>query len=39
MTEDYVEPNEVFHVGFQSIAPEGDNVYREFFQPLIEDQA
>ena len=39
MTEDYVEPNEVFHVEFQSIAPEGDNIYREFFQPLIEDQA
>lgn len=39
MAEDYVEPNEVFHVDFQSIAPEGDNIYREFFQPLIEDQA
>jgi len=39
MTEDYVEPNEVFHVDFQSIAPEGDNIYREYFQPLIEDQA
>lgn len=36
MVEDFVEPNEVFHVDFQSIAPEGDNIYREFFQPVIE---
>lgn len=39
MTEDYVEPNEVFHVDFQSIAPAGDNVYREFFQPVVEGVA
>lgn len=39
MVEDYVEPNEVFHVDFQSIAPEGDNIYREFFQPVIEGEA
>lgn len=39
MSEDYVEPNEVFHVDFQSIAPAGDNIYREFFQPVLEGVA
>lgn len=39
MSEDYVEPGETFHVNFQSIAPAGDNIYREFFQPVIEGQA
>lgn len=36
MSEDYVEPNEIFHVDFQSTAPAGDNIYREFFQPVVE---
>ncbi len=39
MSEDYVEPGEEFHVDFQSVAPAGDNIYREFFQPVIEDTA
>lgn len=39
MSEDYVEPGDTFHVDFQSIAPSGDNIYREFFQPVIEGQA
>lgn len=39
MVEDYVEPGETFHMSFQSIAPEGDNVYREFFQPVVENVA
>lgn len=39
MSEDYVEPGETFHVDFQSVAPAGDNIYREYFQPVIEDTA
>ncbi len=39
MSEDYVEPGETFHVNFQSVAPAGDNIYREFFQPVIEGEA
>jgi hypothetical protein len=45
MVESYVDPGEIFHVNFQSIAP-GDvdvsdevvegNIYREFFQPVVE---
>lgn len=37
MVESYVDPGEEFTVAFQSVAPEGDNIHREFFQPLIED--
>jgi hypothetical protein len=37
MSEDYADPGEEFHVNFQSIAPEGDNIYREFFQPVVEE--
>lgn len=37
MTDHYVDPGEKFQVSFQSIAPEGDNIYREYFQPVIED--
>jgi len=37
MQEAYVDPGEEFHISFQSLAPEGDNIYREFFQPVIED--
>ncbi len=36
MTDDYVDPEGTFHVIAQSIAPEGDNIYREFFQPVVE---
>ncbi len=36
MVEDYVEPGEEMHFTFTSIAPEGDNIYREFFQPVVE---
>lgn len=39
MTDPYVEPQGTFHVIYQSIAPAGDNIYREFYQPLIEGQA
>ncbi len=39
MSETYVEPGDTFHVVFQSIAPEGDDVYREYFQPVIEGVA
>jgi len=39
MTDPYVDPDGTFHVIFQSIAPEGDNIYREFFQPLVEGKA
>lgn len=38
MHEDYVEPGEVFHAIYQSVTPEGDNIYREFYQPVVEDQ-
>lgn len=37
MSDDYVDPGSSFHVIFESIAPEGDNVYREYFQPVVED--
>jgi hypothetical protein len=36
MSENYADPDETFHVAFQSMAPEGDNVYKEFFQPVVE---
>lgn len=36
MTDPYVDADGTFHVIFQSIAPEGDNVYREYFQPVVE---
>jgi hypothetical protein len=36
MADDYADPGEKFQISFQSIAPEGDNIYREFFQPLVE---
>jgi len=36
MVEDYVDPGDSFHVKFQSIAPVGDDIYREWFQPVIE---
>lgn len=39
MLEDYADPDGVFHVQFQSIAPDGDNIYREFFQPVVENVA
>ncbi|MFA6023882.1 MAG: L,D-transpeptidase [Candidatus Gracilibacteria bacterium] len=39
MSEDYVDPWEEFHVNFQSVAPMGDNIYREFFKGVIEDKA
>jgi len=39
MKEDFVEPGEEFHFEFVSIAPEADNVYREFFQPVLEGVA
>ena len=39
MSEDYVDPEGEFHVTFQSIAPAGDNIYREFFQPVVEGVA
>jgi hypothetical protein len=36
MLEDYVEPGENLHFVFQSIAPPGTNIYREFFKPVVE---
>lgn len=36
MVEPFVEPGEEMHFTFTSIAPEGDNIYREFFQPVVE---
>lgn len=36
MTDPYVEPDGTFHVIFQSIAPAGDNIYHEYFQPVVE---
>ena len=40
MSELYADPGEEFHVIFQSIAPgEGADIYREFFQPVLEDIA
>lgn len=39
MSDAYADPGETFHVTFESIAPEGDDVYREFFQPVVEGRA
>lgn len=37
MDEPYADPGETFHIKFVSVAPEGDNVYREWFQPVVEN--
>lgn len=37
MMNDYADPEQEFNVMFQSIAPEGDNIYKEWFQPLVEN--
>lgn len=39
MSDTYADPDAIFHMQFQSLAPEGDNVYREFFQPVLEETA
>ncbi len=39
MSDSYADPEQSFHVIFQSIAPNKDDVYREFFQPVVEGQA
>ena len=39
MSDLYVDPGQSFHVTFQSIAPAKDDLYREFFQPVVEGQA
>ena len=36
IVEDYVDPGETFHAQFQSVAPVGDDIYREWFQPVVE---
>lgn len=36
MSDDYADPGASFHVIFESIAPEGTDVYREYFQPVVE---
>lgn len=37
MFNEYVDPEQDFTVVFQSIAPEGDNIYKEYFQPVVEN--
>ncbi len=37
MSNEYVDPEQDFTVIFQSIAPEGDNIYKEYFQPVVEN--
>lgn len=39
MTEPYVDPGDVFNVSFESLAPEGDDIYREYYQPVVEGVA
>lgn len=39
MQNDYIDPEQDFTVMFQSIAPEGDNIYKEWFQPVVENVA
>lgn len=39
MAETHVEPGETFHFAFQSTAPEKDNIYKEYFQPVVEEVA
>ncbi len=36
MSDLYADPGQSFHVTFQSIAPAKDELYREFFQPVVE---
>ncbi len=38
MQEPFADPGAIFHFSFQSVAPAGDNLYREFFQPVVEGQ-
>lgn len=39
MQDPYADPGETFHVTFQSIAPRGSDIYREFYQPVVENVA
>ncbi len=39
MSDAFADPGETFHVTFQSIAPDKDELYREYFQPVVEGQA
>ncbi|QQR54606.1 L,D-transpeptidase [Candidatus Peregrinibacteria bacterium] len=39
MDDPYADPGQSFHVRFESIAPAKDDIYREFFQPVVEGQA
>lgn len=39
MSDPYADPGQMFHVTFQSIAPAKDELYREFFQPVVEGVA
>jgi len=39
MTDSFANPEQVFHVVFQSLSPNEDNIYREFFQGVIENEA
>ncbi len=36
MEDAYADPGDTFRVSFVSRAPEGDNLYREWFQPVVE---
>lgn len=39
MSDPYADPEQSFHVMFQSIAPMKDELYREYFQPVVEGRA
>lgn len=39
MSDPYADPGQTFHVTFQSIAPNKDELYREYFQPVVEGVA
>ena len=39
MSDKYSDSEGTFHVQFQSLAPQGDDVYREYFQPVVENVA
>lgn len=39
MADPYADPEQSFHVTFQSIAPMKDEIYREYLQPVVEGRA
>lgn len=37
MENPYADPGDEFYMTFESIAPEGNDIYREYYQPVVEN--